>query len=156
MPFRSNQDAPGSSQAVNATGQLGEAKFIRSKSGSSSQTLVGGSGAHETQPTSARAPAFNPWTSITDADAVRARVDRDRARLAGLHSPPGTRETVSDLPASPRGHQKYHHAASQPDAESVLPHVSATQPHGSTIRGVQSQPDSGLPMSDHAATYLNQ
>ena len=108
------------------------------------------------QSISPRGSALNPSPRGTDADSAKARVDKHRARPARLQLSASTRNTVSDLPASRPGHSSYRHAATQTDSEPALPRSSAAQSHGPNFRRAQSYPGPRLPVSDHAAIYINQ
>ena len=79
-----------------------------------------------------------------------------RRRLAGLHSPSGAPSFVSDTPASQRSHPSHRHAALQPGSGPRFAHSSAAKFNGSSFHHVQSHPGSRVPVSDHAAAYLNQ
>lgn len=154
--MRSDQDANGFSQLLNAAGHIDRASSARSESRSSSKPLVAKSGITGTQSVSPRGPASNPSPRSTDADSAKARLEKHRARLAELHSPSGTRETFSDLPARLRGHPSQRHAALQPDSGPALADYSAAQDHSFSYSGARSHPDQRRSVSDHAATYLNQ
>lgn len=108
------------------------------------------------QSISPRGSALTPSPRGADADSAKARVDKHRARLAELHSSASTRNTVSDLPAGRPGHSSYRHAAMQTDSEPALASSSAAQSHGPDFRRAQSYPGPRLPVSDHAAIYINQ
>ena len=105
---------------------------------------------------SPRDSALNPSPRGTDADSAKARVDKHRARPAGLQLSASTRNTVSGPPAGRPGHSSYRHAATQTDSEPALASSSAAQSPGPNFRRAQSYPGPRLPVSDHAAIYINQ
>lgn len=156
VPFRSNQDTDGVSQLLSAADQLDKARSASGKSRSSSKTFLRASGDAGTQYDSPHGPALNPTPSSTDAGSAKARIEKHRARLAQLHSPSESRNTiVPDVPTTPRIHPNYRHAAVQTDSRFLLPEPSAAQSQGPSSRA-WSDPGATLPVSDHAATYLNQ
>ncbi len=146
----------GISQLLSAADQLEKADSANSESRSSSKTLVKNSGAAKTQSARPRGPAPNPSPRSIDANSTIARIEKHGTRLAGFHSSASTRNTVSDLPASQPGHPSYRHAAKQPDSGFELAKSSGPQSQGSSFRrAAQSHPSPRLPMSEHAATYIN-
>lgn len=90
-----------------------------------------------------------------DADVARSHVEKHRARPDGLQSSSGIPDSVPNLAVSPRGHANYGHTSLQPDSGDFRVGPSAVESHGSTPSDGQSHPGPSLPMSDHAATYLN-
>ena len=178
--FLFEQDANGVSQLPSTSGKHDKASSANSESHSSSKIRSGGPGVAEIQSNIPHGPAMDTSPKSAVTDSTRARLDRHRARLAEMHSPLGTRDTVSDLPASLRSHATYHHTALQPDSGPGLKDSSAAQPHDSSFGGAQSPsgprspmssaahphgasfggvplpPGPRLPVSDHAAAYLNQ
>lgn len=89
--------------------------------------------------------------SAADTGPGKARFDKHPARFDGLRSLSGTPDTVSDLAVKPRGHSVYGHASLQPGSGSVR--ADSSESHDSAPRGA---PSARLPMSDHAATYVNE
>ena len=63
---------------------------------------------------------------------------------------------ISDTTVSQPNHPSYRHAALQPGSGPTFADPPAAKPDGSSFRSVQSHPDSRVPMSEHAAAYLNQ
>ena len=63
---------------------------------------------------------------------------------------------ISDTPASQTNHPSNRHAASQPGSGPTFADSSAAKPDRSSFRSAQSHPDSTVPISEHAAAYLNQ
>ena len=154
--FRSYGNVSGISQLLSAADQLEKADSARPEPRSSSKILVKDSGAAGTQPASPRGPISNPTPGNADADSVKARIEKHRVRLAGPKSSASTQNTVSDLPASQPGHPSYRYAAKQPDSGPLLANSSGPQSQGSGFRrAAHSHPSPKLPMSEHAATYIN-
>ena len=117
---------------------------------------MNGSGAAGAQPTSPRGLASNPSPGDRDAASARARHDKHWSRPDELQSTSGTRRIVLDTPASQRGHPNHRHATLQLESGPALINSSTIKSKGSSSRPVQSHPGPKFPMSDHAATYLNQ
>ena len=128
----------------------------RSESLSSSPTLVNEYGAAGAQSTSPRDLASNPSPRDRDAASARARHDKHWSRPDELQSTSGTRRIVLDTPASQRGHPNHRHATLQLESGPTLTNSSAIRSKGSSSRPVQSHLGPKFPISDHAATYLNQ
>lgn len=113
-------------------------------------------GAIETGDLGPHDPALNASLRIPDADAARARIDKHGWRLTELISPADPRSTVSGPSTSLRRHSSHHDAVLQTNSRPALTKTSTTQSRGSGFSNGQLLPDSRLPTSDHAATYIKQ
>ena len=63
---------------------------------------------------------------------------------------------ISNTPASQPNRPSNHHAVLQPESGPTFADSSAAKPDVSSFRSAQSHPDLRIPMSEHAAAYLNQ
>ena len=153
---RSEQNGNRDSHLLSPASQTENQNSARSGSRSSSATLVSPSGVTGAQSIiSPPGLASTPSPRDTVADSAKARLEKHWRRLAGLQSPLGTRSMISDTPASQTNHPSNRHAALQPGSGPTSADSSAKS-DGSSFRSVQSHPDSRVPMSKHAAAYLNQ
>ena len=107
----------------------------------SPRTLTGESGAAEIQHVGG--PGLSSYPLSEDADSSNAHLENNRDRQAEWHKSSDTHKSVSDPSISPRDHPSSSHTRLQCDPRSVLADSSAAQ-------------TPGLPVSNHAATYLRQ
>ena len=99
--------------------------------------------------TSPRDPAVDAHAKLMDAESAKAPP-------TGSQSTSGTHSTVSDLPVSPHVHSNNRNTTSHSDLGPKLAGLSAARPYIPSFRRASSYPGPVLPVSDHAAVYLNQ
>ncbi|KAM0803548.1 hypothetical protein BDR22DRAFT_818745 [Usnea florida] len=136
-----DQDLTAFSQLTSAAGQPSKARSVSFKSPASPKTLTGESGAADIQHVGG--PGLSSYPLSADADSSIAHPENNRDRQAGWHTSSGTHKPVSDPSISPPDHPSYSRARLQCGPRSILTDSSAAQ-------------SPGLPVSNHAATYLRQ